>query len=94
MLHFRLPGWTYDLQGRLRQATRLKGIQNFKAADFGLVPLRVDQWGPFVFVSGAQGTTVPPLAEWLGEGGRQVSCSRALLRSPPERLSGICGNGA
>jgi choline monooxygenase len=35
----------------LIKATRLKGIENFKAKDFGLNPIRVKQWGPTVLVN-------------------------------------------
>eukprot|EP00743_Colponemidia_sp_Colp-15_P004839 GILK01005214.1.p1 GENE.GILK01005214.1~~GILK01005214.1.p1 ORF type:complete len:425 (+),score=34.09 GILK01005214.1:64-1338(+) len=43
-------GWTYDTFGRLIKATRLKGIQNFAAKNFGLVPMEVKTFGPLVFV--------------------------------------------
>ena len=47
-------GWTYSLDGRLRRATRLKGIKDFKAAQFGLVPIQVvEKWG-FVFLNFSQ----------------------------------------
>jgi choline monooxygenase len=34
----------------LRRATRLKGIENFRAADHGLLPLEVEEWGGLVWV--------------------------------------------
>jgi len=43
-------GWVYDLDGRLRKAPRLGGIQEFDRERFGLVPLEVEAWGPFVFI--------------------------------------------
>ncbi|CAH1783946.1 unnamed protein product [Owenia fusiformis] len=51
-LNFQCPyhGWTYKLDGRLMKATRLKGIKDFKASDFGLRPVQVSTWGPLVFV--------------------------------------------
>lgn len=55
-----------DLQGRLRKATRLKGIEGFKAAEAGLRPMRAETWGPFIFIAHDQSE---PLDEWLGEGG-------------------------
>jgi hypothetical protein len=64
-----------DTRGRLVKATRLKGIQDFKAGAFGLHPIAVDSWGHFVFLHlqgggpVGQGATVQaPLgvAEWLG----------------------------
>ncbi|VDI47047.1 choline monooxygenase [Mytilus galloprovincialis] len=43
-------GWTYTLSGRLAKATRLRGIKNFNAKNFGLIPLEVTTWGPLVFI--------------------------------------------
>ncbi|PSS36381.1 Choline monooxygenase [Actinidia chinensis var. chinensis] len=42
-------GWTYGLDGALLKATRITGIQNFD--EFGLVPLNVAIWGPFVLLN-------------------------------------------
>ena len=39
-----------DHEGRFRGATKLKGIKNFAAKDYGLVPIRLDTWGQFVFI--------------------------------------------
>ncbi|XP_022135574.1 choline monooxygenase, chloroplastic isoform X2 [Momordica charantia] len=44
-------GWTYGLDGVLLKATRIKGIQNFDVNDFGLIPLLVATWGPFVLLN-------------------------------------------
>ncbi|XP_008443631.2 choline monooxygenase, chloroplastic isoform X1 [Cucumis melo] len=44
-------GWTYGLDGILLKATRINGIQNFNENDFGLVPLPVAMWGPFVLLN-------------------------------------------
>ena len=38
------------LDGRLKKAPRLKGIEGFRAADNGLVAMEVDTWGQLVFV--------------------------------------------
>ena len=43
--------WTYGLDGRLLNTPEFEGVQNFQKADFGLVPVQVDTWGPFVFVN-------------------------------------------
>src|SRR3977135_4481127 len=42
-------GLTYGLDGRLQVAREMEGTENFDKADFGLVPIRVDQWAPFIF---------------------------------------------
>ena len=34
---FRYHGWTYNLKGDLIKATQLKGIENFKNKDYGLL---------------------------------------------------------
>ena len=36
-------GWKYGLDGRLLKATKLKGIQDFKAREFGLRPIQVQR---------------------------------------------------
>jgi hypothetical protein len=41
---------TADDRGRLVKATRLKGIKDFKATQFGLHPIALDVWGHFVFL--------------------------------------------
>jgi choline monooxygenase len=43
--------WTYNQEGRLTKATKLKGIQDFSASKIRLTSLRVEQWGPLVFVN-------------------------------------------
>lgn len=51
--NFQCPyhGWTYTLNGRLAKATRLRGIKNFSAKNFGLKPLAVSTWGPLIFIN-------------------------------------------
>ncbi|KAI0511118.1 hypothetical protein KFK09_011741 [Dendrobium nobile] len=44
-------GWTYGLDGQLLRATRITGIKNFNKNDFGLLPLNVASWGPFVLIN-------------------------------------------
>lgn len=43
-------GWTYGLNGALLKASRITGIKNFNVKEFGLVPLRVAIWGPFILL--------------------------------------------
>ncbi len=57
--------WTYSLDGRLLHTPEFDGVENFRKEDFGLVPVRVDGWGPFIFVNLDLGA--PPLAEVLGD---------------------------
>ncbi|WOK96331.1 choline monooxygenase, chloroplastic [Canna indica] len=43
-------GWTYGLDGALLKAIRITGIKNFNKDEFGLIPLAVTTWGPFVLI--------------------------------------------
>jgi choline monooxygenase len=42
-------GWCYDLEGALRSAPRLGGIERFDRERHGLLPIEVATWGPLVF---------------------------------------------
>ncbi|XP_068647672.1 choline monooxygenase, chloroplastic-like isoform X2 [Aristolochia californica] len=44
-------GWTYGLDGTLLKATRISGLHNFKVNEFGLIPINVATWGPFVLIN-------------------------------------------
>ncbi len=57
-------GWTYDLDGRLRTTPEFEGVRCFDKAANGLKPVRIDTWGPFVFVN--LDPEAPSLAEVLG----------------------------
>ena len=57
--------WTYSLDGRLRAAPRSDRESGFDADELGLVEIRVDTWGPLVFVNPDPGSE--PLAEALGD---------------------------
>ncbi|KAK1551325.1 hypothetical protein Q3G72_033967 [Acer saccharum] len=72
-------GWTYGLNGALLKANRITGIQNFDVNEFGLVPLKVATWGPFVLLNMDKENTHQQeiesnavAKEWLG------SCSEIL----------------
>ena len=63
-LQCRYHGWTYGLDGQLRAAPEMEESDGFDKADFGLWPVRVERWGPFVFAN--LDDDAPPLAEVLG----------------------------
>lgn len=42
--------WTYELDGRLASAPHLGGVRGFDRARFGLVPIELAEWGPYVFL--------------------------------------------
>lgn len=58
--------WTYDLDGRLREvpSRREFGTLETDADNSGLLPVRVDTWGPLVFVNLA--ADAEPLEAFLG----------------------------
>jgi choline monooxygenase len=62
-LRCRYHGWTYDLAGRLRGMPEFDGVEDFCRDDHGLAPVRVETWGPFVFVNLGEGRE--PLKEFL-----------------------------
>jgi carnitine monooxygenase subunit len=43
--------WTYGLDGRLITAPRAKREGGIETAELGLVPLRLETWGPLLFVN-------------------------------------------
>ncbi|HMN30946.1 MAG TPA: aromatic ring-hydroxylating dioxygenase subunit alpha [Caldilineaceae bacterium] len=57
-------GWLYNLDGSLRNAPEFEQVEHFDPCAYGLAPLRVETWGPFVFVNMDQ--EAPPLLEVLG----------------------------
>ena len=65
--HLRCPyhGWTYGLDGTLKGAPEFAGVCNFDRAANGLVPVRVDVWEQFVFIS--LDTKAVELKAWLGD---------------------------
>jgi choline monooxygenase len=63
-LQCRYHGWTYGLDGRLLTAPEFEGVQNWDKAEVCLPPVRVEAWGPFVFVN--LDPQAPSLAEIFG----------------------------
>jgi choline monooxygenase len=57
--------WTYDLDGSLRTAPRSEREPSFDADSYSLLPVRVETWGPLVFVN--PDPDAGPLAQALGE---------------------------
>ena len=62
-LQCRYHAWTYDLDGQLRAAPRSQREPGFDTEGICLLELRVETWGPLVFVNPAP--EAPPLAELL-----------------------------
>lgn len=57
--------WTYGLDGRLRAAPRSAREPGFDPEELGLVQIKADTWGPFVFVS--PDPDASPFQEALGD---------------------------
>jgi phenylpropionate dioxygenase-like ring-hydroxylating dioxygenase large terminal subunit len=56
--------WTYGLGGALLAAPRADREPGFDPAGLALVPLRLEAWGPFLFVNATEDAT--PIADMLG----------------------------
>ncbi|MDO8279050.1 MAG: aromatic ring-hydroxylating dioxygenase subunit alpha [Burkholderiaceae bacterium] len=58
-------GWTYDLQGNLRGAARMQGVEAFDAKTRRLRPIRLDTWRGNIFICFSADTG--PLSEQMAE---------------------------
>lgn len=81
--------WTYALDGRLIAAPRFAREGGTDESELGLVPLRLESWGPFLFVCADD--DAPSLADVLGDvpdriasAGIDVDALRFLQRSESE----------
>jgi choline monooxygenase len=66
--------WTYALDGRLVGAAGMEETRDFDPARFGLLTVRLEDWGGFLFVTADAGA--PALADWLGDLPRRLACYR------------------
>ena len=58
-------GWTYTLDGRLIGTPDVDGVEFFDRSTMGMVPLRLETWGDFIFVN--FDLDAPPLSHYLGK---------------------------
>jgi choline monooxygenase len=58
-------GWTYRLDGALLVTPEFDGVEDFDPGEFGLVPVRVEEWFNLIFVN--LDPEARPLRESLGE---------------------------
>ncbi|NOD95285.1 Rieske 2Fe-2S domain-containing protein [Ruegeria sp. HKCCD4884] len=72
-------GWTYELDGRLRGAPGSEAERDFDKSEFSLTSLRLEIWGPMVFVSPDPETT--PLAEHFPDF-REIATKRDFNLDP------------
>jgi choline monooxygenase len=64
ILHCPYHGWNYGLDGSLKGMPEFDGVKNFERQDNGLVPVKVDIWEAFIFVS--LNPQAEPLRTFLG----------------------------
>lgn len=50
-LQCKYHGWTYALDGHLMNAPEFEGVQNWNKQDICLKQIKVEAWGPWVFVN-------------------------------------------
>ena len=88
-VRFQCPyhAWVYDLDGRLVRAKHTDDLDDFSFETFGLVPIRCETWGGFVFLCFADEGVTPPLEAYLGDWfahhagfGRDLSTLRRAAR--------------
>ena len=70
--------WTYDLDGSLRSAPRADREECFEPGELGLRPVKVETWGPFVFVNAD--LHAAPLADSLGAIPELIDPSNLVFR--------------
>jgi choline monooxygenase len=66
-------GWCYGLDGSLRSAPRLGGVEEFDRSRYGLVPIELATWGSLVFARVEAGG--PSLEESMAPMIRLVDCT-------------------
>jgi choline monooxygenase len=64
---FKCPyhSWAYALDGKLLSAPQIDQTLDFRFEDYGLVPIRLETWGGFLFLNFDPGAA--PLMVWLGD---------------------------
>src|SRR5215472_11060848 len=65
VLRCQYHGWTYTLDGRLIGTPDVDGVEFFDRSTMGMVPLRCETWGQFIFVN--FDLLAEPLCAYLGE---------------------------
>jgi choline monooxygenase len=65
VLRCQYHGWTYTLDGRLIGTPDVEGVEFFDRSTMGMVPLRLEIWEKFIFVSFDR--DAEPLASFLGD---------------------------
>jgi len=71
VLRCQYHGWTYTLDGRLIGTPDVDGVEFFDRSTMGMVPLRCETWGQFIFVN--FDLNAEPLSAYLGRIPEQAS---------------------
>lgn len=66
--------WSYRLDGRLNNAPEMSETRNFDPAGHGLIPIRLEEWGGFIFIN--FDAEAAPLAAHLGDLPERVGAYR------------------
>jgi phenylpropionate dioxygenase-like ring-hydroxylating dioxygenase large terminal subunit len=66
--------WTYNLDGTLAGAPEMQKTEDFDRSKNGLIPIRLETWGGFMFVCFDE--EAPPLSTWLGGLPEKLACYR------------------
>jgi choline monooxygenase len=70
-LQCRYHGWTYSLDGRLLAQPEFEGVNDWNKNEICLPSIKVDSWGPFVFVN--LDPDSPTLLDVLGDIPKEVA---------------------
>ena len=64
---FKCPyhSWVYGLDGKLLGAPEIDCTRHFAFEDYGLVPVRLEEWAGFIFIN--FDAEAAPLSAWLGD---------------------------
>jgi len=76
-LQCKYHGWTYDLDGKLMRAPEFEGVENWRAEDVCLKRLRVEAWGPWVFVN--LDPAAEPMSATYGAIADEIAAARISL---------------
>ena len=57
--------WVYSCEGALVRTPGMKGVHDFEKESYGLLPLKLDNWGGFLFIRYSDDG--PELKDWLGD---------------------------
>src|SRR6266481_2596253 len=76
-------GWTYTLDGRLIGTPDVEGVEFFDHSTMGMVPVRLETWGKFIFVN--FDLKAEPLATYLGQISEQARGFQCAGLQPAER---------